>query len=551
MTLVERVATDLHRARRTLLTMPYLADATQFIGAIVAGLVVLAALGSIVPRFGWLAWLTGGATALALAGRHLWPSWRRRQDDRRAVTALSSLAGADLRGRELASIRLYNRDLVGTALDGTNLTHAVLTGATLDRASLSGANLSYGSLNVSHCTEATFVGARLFGVRFDRGWARRASFDGADLRHASFVETDLRGATFEGADVRAADFSEARLDPTALDGALTSSTTILPDGDLGTDAVEPLAVRWRQGTALAARFGSTPAVRQVALGTVAALVVAGSTAVVEARTSDPSNRVAAGSAETVEETAAVVVGIDGTPTTLRPLPRAVDDRPSPAVAPTGRPDATPDRSGDDPPPPPRQEPPAEPGEISGGGGAPSGEDDGPGAIDELSPVEVEPGAEGDAGLGQPTELREGVEPMLDDTEAAAVEEDGDQRSGAETGQPPPPDQLPDRAAASTAGATTGVWLIVTSAGGTATATVRSALGEGTVSVGPDQPLQLEVPPIGPLAVTVVPDGNLSAASCSVVIDGIERLGRLGRPGQPVNCELDLDLAMGSGPGTTG
>jgi hypothetical protein len=105
-----------------------------------------------------------------------------------------NLAGANLRGQDLAG-----GYLVGASLSGANLNGADLSGAFLDAAGLQGANL-----NNADPTGALLNGASLEG----------ANLHGADLTGANLTGADLTGANLHGA---------------TLTGVVWSNT-ICPDG---------------------------------------------------------------------------------------------------------------------------------------------------------------------------------------------------------------------------------------------------------------------------------------------------------------------------------
>ena len=131
------------------------------------------------------------------AGADGWNRWRREHED-----APVNLAGADLRGADLA-----RRDL-----GGADLRDADLRDAQLGRARLVGSDLS---------------GAQLDGVDARRCLLRGARLDGASLRHADLSMSDLRKAGLGAADLSLADLRGTRLGQASLREANLRRTNLL------------------------------------------------------------------------------------------------------------------------------------------------------------------------------------------------------------------------------------------------------------------------------------------------------------------------------------
>ena len=136
-----------------------------------------------------------------------------------ALEVLSRLPGVDvglvidLRGADLAELRL----------DRLHIPGADLTRASLKGGHLPGADLRNATLDFTDLTGATLSGATLAGARGTQAIFRNTTLDDADLRRGRFV-----GATFEAASMAGVDLREADLASTILDGA-----TLVPSGDGG------------------------------------------------------------------------------------------------------------------------------------------------------------------------------------------------------------------------------------------------------------------------------------------------------------------------------
>ncbi len=128
-------------------------------------------------------------------------------------------ARADLRGITL------QLDLRGCDLADVRLDHAVLDGADISGATLLRASLSGASLVRTRAIEVDAFAATFYGARVDQAVWTRAILSAANCARASFRRTllrgaDLRGASFFGAELLGCNMEGARLDGADTDDAL-------------------------------------------------------------------------------------------------------------------------------------------------------------------------------------------------------------------------------------------------------------------------------------------------------------------------------------------
>jgi uncharacterized protein YjbI with pentapeptide repeats len=155
---------------------------------------------------------------------------QRAQDLQLQVGFQSSLAGVDLRGRDLSGFELRGKDFTGADLERARLAGADLRGARLSRARLDGATLEGADLTDAHLDGATLAGARLDGAKlfsadlrgacFARRNAQHERFPPAELRHARLAGAFMKNADFAGADLRATWFTEDLRDARNIDRAV-------------------------------------------------------------------------------------------------------------------------------------------------------------------------------------------------------------------------------------------------------------------------------------------------------------------------------------------
>ena len=141
-------------------------------------------------------------------------SLKRRLATLQAITANTSLEGADLRR---ADLRCAN--LSGAILKGANLSGANLRGANLDGAILEGADFGSADLRWANLRKADLGGAILDGANLRGAILGGANLCGANLRGADLLCANLDGAILGGADLRGADLLCANLDGANLRGA--------------------------------------------------------------------------------------------------------------------------------------------------------------------------------------------------------------------------------------------------------------------------------------------------------------------------------------------
>ncbi|MGK7904114.1 MAG: pentapeptide repeat-containing protein [Hormoscilla sp.] len=145
-------------------------------------------------------------------------------DLRGANLANMKLAGANLAGANLAGANLRGADLAGANLRGADLGSASLTGADLGNANLQGADLGNADLRGAYLRHANLSSAYLedaYLKHADLGDARLggANLEGARLEGAKLGRTQLGNADLSGADLRGADLKRANLANADLKGA--------------------------------------------------------------------------------------------------------------------------------------------------------------------------------------------------------------------------------------------------------------------------------------------------------------------------------------------
>lgn len=181
---------------------------------------------------------------------------QRAEDLQLQIGFQSSLAGVNLKGRNLARFELPGRDLSKADLEGANLTQANLYGANLSGAKLHGARLDGADLRAANLSDAILSGAsldgalmfstRLTGACFAPGRGLDAQFGAAHLRRARLAGAYLEDANFAGADLRNAHFTEDLRD------ARDVSSAVFVGADLR-------GVQWPRGFGGPARAAGPPA----------------------------------------------------------------------------------------------------------------------------------------------------------------------------------------------------------------------------------------------------------------------------------------------------
>ena len=116
------------------------------------------------------------------------------------------LAGADLRGANLAGGTLVECNFTGALLDKADLGHLFAGGSRFD-----GAQMAETYWKKANLEGASFVGAQAVGARFMKAMLRDAIFDRAGLQRAEFDGSHVPGARFVGADLRDTSWGKASL----------------------------------------------------------------------------------------------------------------------------------------------------------------------------------------------------------------------------------------------------------------------------------------------------------------------------------------------------
>jgi len=149
----------------------------------------------------------------------------------------TNLQEAQLQGANLIKAKLQEANLSGAGLEGANLTHCNLQNATLERASLGGAslsrailesaNLQQANLSGANLTYANLLAANLHGANLDDANLTRANFKGANLRRANLNGAKMHGAILRGLDLRGATLKDANLKKVDLVGANLAGAKLL------------------------------------------------------------------------------------------------------------------------------------------------------------------------------------------------------------------------------------------------------------------------------------------------------------------------------------
>ncbi|MBX9721825.1 MAG: pentapeptide repeat-containing protein [Candidatus Obscuribacterales bacterium] len=125
----------------------------------------------------------------------------------------SELAGLDLRGAKMESMKLYGSNFTGADLRKASFDCSLLANANFQYARLEGALLDRVSADSADFSNASLV---------------RASLKFADLRNCSFNRTDLAGAILNYSRLNGVDLSTAVLTGTRFDCARYDESTNLP-----------------------------------------------------------------------------------------------------------------------------------------------------------------------------------------------------------------------------------------------------------------------------------------------------------------------------------
>ncbi|MCL2932079.1 MAG: serine/threonine-protein kinase [Trichodesmium sp. MAG_R03] len=153
----------------------------------------------------------------------------------------ADLFKANLRGVELRGARLQNANLKAAQLQGANLIKAKLQEANLSRARLEGANLTHSNLENTQLQQAYLSGAslaravlasanlqqaNLYGANLTSANLRAANFHDANLRDARLKRADLKGANLKGANLSGANMDRANLRGVDLRRATLKDTSL-------------------------------------------------------------------------------------------------------------------------------------------------------------------------------------------------------------------------------------------------------------------------------------------------------------------------------------
>ena len=140
--------------------------------------------------------------------------------------------GFTLRSAEFVPI-LDCADLSYAHMDGANFRAARFRGAGLICADFQNATIQDARFGIANLTGAKFDGADITNAEFMGALLLDASFVGANLSQATFHAAILRGTNFEGALLAGADLTEVNeLEPSSIDTAFGTDSTLLPDGVL-------------------------------------------------------------------------------------------------------------------------------------------------------------------------------------------------------------------------------------------------------------------------------------------------------------------------------
>ncbi|MGD1807918.1 pentapeptide repeat-containing protein [Dapis sp. BLCC M126] len=141
----------------------------------------------------------------------------------------ANLKEAQLQGANFIKAKLEKANLSRASLEGANLTHSDFQNATLERASLGGAslrravlenaNLKQANLSGANLTNANLRAANLHGANLDDANLTRANLKGANLRGANLNGVKMHRASLRGLDLRGATLIDASLRRVDLVGA--------------------------------------------------------------------------------------------------------------------------------------------------------------------------------------------------------------------------------------------------------------------------------------------------------------------------------------------
>ncbi|NES69873.1 MAG: hypothetical protein F6K24_34000, partial [Okeania sp. SIO2D1] len=153
----------------------------------------------------------------------------------------ADLFKANLRGIELREARLQNANLKSAQMQGANLMKAKLQQANLSHARLEGANLMSSNLQNSKLERAFLGGATLMRAVLENANLRGANLSGANLMSSNLQAANLQMANLKDAKLTRANFKGANFKGANLDGAMMSrasirgvdlSRAVLKDADL-------------------------------------------------------------------------------------------------------------------------------------------------------------------------------------------------------------------------------------------------------------------------------------------------------------------------------
>ncbi len=145
------------------------------------------------------------------------PFWAEARDEWSA--RLASLAGPELRQRDLRNADMARADLRGARLDGANLTEAELQGAELNCWEPSNSERYCSSLRGANLRVAKMQGADLSGAKMQDANLSEAKMQGVNLFGAQMQDANLFGALMQGANLFVAELQRADLSEAQMQGA--------------------------------------------------------------------------------------------------------------------------------------------------------------------------------------------------------------------------------------------------------------------------------------------------------------------------------------------
>ncbi|NEQ77753.1 MAG: protein kinase [Okeania sp. SIO2C9] len=138
----------------------------------------------------------------------------------------ADLFKANLRGIDLREARLQNANLKGAQMQGANLIKAKLQQANLSSARLEGANLMSSNLQNTKLEKAFLGGATLMRAVLENANLRRANLSGANLMSSNLQAANLQAANLKDAKLTRANFKGANLRGANLGGTMMSRANL-------------------------------------------------------------------------------------------------------------------------------------------------------------------------------------------------------------------------------------------------------------------------------------------------------------------------------------